>query len=190
MVDAAASGSPNRPSVPVGNSGLHRLLRQDGTVDLYRRQAVQGLHHRLIGKLQRLAEGLAFNHIGSNGAGCNRGGAAEGLELDVLNDLIVTDLQIHPHNIAAFGVADLANAVGVVKDADVVGVSKVLHYFFAVFHSHGSFSFLYWDGCFSAALRAARVLICGPAGRDRFSSFRKLRAPAPGRRPTFAARQK
>jgi len=41
-----------------------------------------------------------------------------------------------------------------------------------------------------AASGGERGFICGPAGRDRFPSFRKLRAPAPGRRLTFAPRQK
>ncbi len=78
--------------VVIRHSGLHRLLRQDRAVDLHRRQAIQGLHHRLVGQGKRLAEGLALNHVGCNGAGGDGGGTPKGLELYVLNDLIVIDL--------------------------------------------------------------------------------------------------
>ena len=46
--------------VVVLHGGLHRLLRQHRTVDLVGGQAVQRLHHRLVGELQRLGQGLAL----------------------------------------------------------------------------------------------------------------------------------
>ena len=58
--------------------GLHGLLRQDRAVDLVGGQTVQGLHHRLIGQLQRFAHRLTLDHLGGDGAGGDGGAAAKG----------------------------------------------------------------------------------------------------------------
>ena len=82
-------------------------------MDLYRRQTIQSLHNRLVGQGQSLSDGLTLNHIGSNGAGGDGGSTAEGLELHVLDDLIIIDLQVHLHNIAALGIAYFAYTVSI-----------------------------------------------------------------------------
>ncbi len=40
---------------------------------------------------------------------------------------VVLDLQVHLHDVAALGVADLADAVGVLDLADIAGVREMIH---------------------------------------------------------------
>ena len=81
-----------------------------------------------------------FTRIGIRcGGGGDGAGAAEGLELHILNDAVVVDLQIHPHDVAALGVAHLAHAVGVLNDPHVVGMGEMLHDLLAVFHCHSCY---------------------------------------------------
>lgn len=51
---------------------------------------------------------------------------AEGEELDIDDD-VVLDLQVHAHDVAALGVADLAHAVGVGDLTDIVRICEMLH---------------------------------------------------------------
>ena len=76
-------------------------------------------------------DGLALDHLGSHGRGSDGAAAAEGLELHIFDD-VVLDLQVDFHDIAALGVADLTNAVGILNDADVPGMGEVIHNFFTV----------------------------------------------------------
>ena len=70
--------------------------------------------------------GLALDHLGGHGTGGDGAAAAERLKLHVLDD-VVLDLQIHLHNIAAFGVADLADTVRVFDRADIARVHEMIH---------------------------------------------------------------
>ena len=76
-------------------------------------------------------DGLADDHFGSHGGGGNGGATAEGLELDVYQN-VVFDLQIDLHDVAALGVADFTDAVGVFNGTHIPGVYKVIYYFFAI----------------------------------------------------------
>ena len=107
--------------VVILDRGLDCFFCKDGAVDLLRGKTVESFCNRLICELESLADGLALDHFGSHRARCDRGAAAEGLELDV-NDDVVLDLEIYLHNISALCVADLADAVSILDDADVAGV--------------------------------------------------------------------
>ena len=75
--------------------------------------------------------GLALDHLGGHGGGGNGAAAAEGLELHVLDDVIL-DFQVDLHDVAALGVADLTNAIGILNYANIAGVGEVIHNFFTV----------------------------------------------------------
>src|SRR5699024_449247 len=91
-----------------------------------RGQAVERLGHGLVRELHRLGDGLALYHLRRHGAGRDGAAAAEGLELDV-GDYVAVYLQVYLHDVAALGVADLADAVRVLDDADVPGVAEMIH---------------------------------------------------------------
>ena len=112
--------------VVVLQSGLDRLLRQYGAVEFMGGQSVQGLRHRLVGEVHHLIQGLALNHLRGHGTGGNGAAAAKGFKLHV-RDRVLVNFQVDFHNIAAFGVADLAHAVWVFQDAHVAGVAEMVH---------------------------------------------------------------
>ena len=103
------------------------LLGQKRAVHLHRGQPVQGLHDGLVRDLKGLLHRLALHEHGRHRARGDGGTAAEGLELRVLNDIVLVDVELH----AAARILDLA---------DVLGVGEVLHHFVGVVHSHGGFS--------------------------------------------------
>ena len=113
------------------DGSLDRLLGQHRAMDLVGGQAVQRLHHRLVGEGERLFNGLALDHLGGHAAGGDGRPAAEGVKLYVGDDPVFY-LDIHTHDVAAFGVAHLADAVGVLHFAQVTGVLKVVHDLFTV----------------------------------------------------------
>ena len=128
--------------VVVFHGGAHRFLGKHRAVQFVGRQSVQCFHHRFVGKLERFVNRLAFDHFGRHRGGSDRAPAPEGVELDVGNNAVVVHLDIHFHNIAAFGVANLTNPVGVVHFANVARVLKVVHDLFTVKHiSYPPFSF-------------------------------------------------
>ena len=55
--------------------------------------------------------------------------AAKRLELHVADDLVLVDIQINPHDIAAFGVADGPCPAGVLDLSDIVRILEMIHYF-------------------------------------------------------------
>ena len=126
--------------VVVLHGRLDRFLREHGAVDLLGRQAVERLHDRLVGQCQRLRDGLAFDHLGRHRRGRDRAAAAERVELHVRDDAVVY-LDIHPHDVAALGVADFTDAVSVGHLANVAGVFKMVHDLFAV-QCHRKASFI------------------------------------------------
>ena len=67
-------------------------------------------------------QGLALDQLRRHGARGDGGAAAERFELDVRN-LVIIDLQIDLHDIAALGIADLADAVGILDDADIARIA-------------------------------------------------------------------
>ena len=95
------------------------------------RKSVEGFRDRLVGQLLDFADRLALDEFRGHGAGSNRAGTAEGFKLDVF-DHIVLDLQVHPHDVAALGVADFPDAVCILDDADIAGVAEMVHDFFTV----------------------------------------------------------
>ena len=101
---------------------------------LYRRQTVQSLSNGLVGQLERFLQALALYHLGSHRAGCDCRAAAEGLELNVLDDAVVRHLEVNLHNIAALCVADLADTVCVLNLANIARMRKVVEHLFTVLH--------------------------------------------------------
>ena len=89
-------------------------------------QTAQCIHHLLVGDGQGLLNGLALDELRGHGGGRDGAAAAEGLELHVL-DAVILDLQVHFHNIAALGVAYLAYAVGVGDLAHIPGMGEMVH---------------------------------------------------------------
>ena len=90
------------------------------------RQTAQRLHHLLVGDGQRLLYGLALNQFRGHGGRRDGAAAAEGFKLHVL-DPVVLDFQVHFHDVAALGVAHLADAVGIGDFAHVPGMGEVIH---------------------------------------------------------------
>ena len=91
---------------------LDGLLRQHRAVQLMSRQAGQRFRHSCIGQLHGIRNGLALDHLRSHGAGGNGAAAAKGLKLHIHDD-VPFDLQVDLHNIAALGIANAADTVGV-----------------------------------------------------------------------------
>ena len=89
-------------------------------------QTAQRIHHLLVGDGQRFLNGLTLDEFRGHGGGRDGAAAAEGLELHVL-DAVILDLQVHFHNIAALGVAYFAYAVGVGDLAHIPGMSEMIH---------------------------------------------------------------
>ena len=112
--------------VIVFDSRLDGFLRQYGAVQLISGQTAQRIHHLLVGDGQRFLNGLALDELSGHGGGRDGAAAAEGLELRILNAVIL-DLQVHFHNIAALGVAYLAYAVGVGDLAHIPGMGEMVH---------------------------------------------------------------
>ena len=96
-----------------------------------RGKSAQRIDDVLVCHIESLFDRLALDHLSCHRARGNRAAAAEGLKLHVFN-FIVLDLEIHLHDVAAFGVADLTDAIGVGKLAHVARMGEMLHYLFAV----------------------------------------------------------
>ena len=95
------------------------------------RKTVQSLRYRLIGKCFHFTHRLPLDQFCRHGAGGNGTSAAEGFKFHILND-VVLDLQVHLHDIAAFGISDLSDAVGIFDNSYIPRIAEMIHYFFAV----------------------------------------------------------
>ena len=100
-------------------------------MDFNGRQPLQSLYDSAVGQLQRIFYRFAFDHFSGHGAGGDGGAAAKGFELDVFNHAVF-DLQVHFHDIAAFGVAYFPYTVGILNFAYVAGVGEMVHDFFRI----------------------------------------------------------
>ena len=96
-------------------------------------QAPQFLGDEAVGDLHGLVQGLAHGHLADDARDGDGRPAAEGLELDV-RQAAVRDLDIKGHHVAADGIADLADAVGVLDDAHVAGVLEMVHDLIGIDH--------------------------------------------------------
>ena len=94
-------------------------------------QTAQRIDHIFVRDLERLVDGLTLDHLGGDRARGDRAAAAKGLKLHIVN-FVVFDFQIHLHDIAALGVADLTDAVRVFDLADVARVHEVIHHSFRI----------------------------------------------------------
>ena len=114
---------------------LDRLVQgvggQVGAVHLDRRQAVERVGDVAAAHLERVVELHADDQLGDHARGRHGRAAAEGLELDVLDAVVVGDLDVDVHHVAADGVADAADGdVGALERAHVARVAEVLERLF------------------------------------------------------------
>jgi hypothetical protein len=100
-------------------------------VELVLGQSPQLAGHVPVGDLHGLVQGLALGHLGDHARNGNGRPAAKGLELDVV-DLVVLDLDIDAHHVTADRVADLAHTVGVLDLTHVARTLEVIHYDFRI----------------------------------------------------------
>src|SRR5437867_2645176 len=116
---------------------LDRVLGQDGAVDLDRRQLQLGHDVRIL-DLERGVDALPLQPLGRQAGTRNRGAAAEGLELRVLDDpRVEVDLDLELHDVTALGRADEPRPdAGLVlgERAHVPGVVVVVDDLLAVRH--------------------------------------------------------
>ena len=109
-----------------------RLLSEHGAVDLVRWQTIERFGDCAIGQLQRFVQRLPLNELRRHGAGRDRAAAAKGFKFHVVDNLIVANLQIDLHDVAAGWVANLADAVRILDHANIAWITEMIHYFFTV----------------------------------------------------------
>jgi hypothetical protein len=120
----------------VVDRGLDRILGQDRTVDLDRRQC------KLLGDLRvadrgGLVKGLALDPLGHQRRRRNCRAAAVGLEAGILDDALLVDLDLQFHHVAASRGADHAGAdaaIALVERTDVARILVVINDLAAVCH--------------------------------------------------------
>ena len=100
-------------------------------MQLVGRQAAQSVHYLLVGDGQGLVHGLALDELRGHGRRSDGAAAAEGLELRIL-DAVILDLEVHFHNVAALGVAYLAYAVGIGDLSHIPGMGEMIHDSFCI----------------------------------------------------------
>ena len=82
-------------------------------------------HPRNMGEIKdangvgMVVNALALDKFRCHAAGCNSRTAAESLEANVLNNAVIVDFQEHLHDIAAFRIADHADAVCILDFAHI-----------------------------------------------------------------------
>ena len=108
------------------------FLCQQRTVYLNRRQSVKCFHDCFIGNSHGLPDCLSLYQLRGHAAGCHGSPAAKGFELHVTDNLILINIQVNPHDIAAFGISHCPHSAGVLYLTHISGVLKMVHYFFCV----------------------------------------------------------
>ena len=111
----------------VADRGLERLHSHDGAVHLLLGQPAEHFGDLLVGDGGGLVEGFALDQFGQGGAGGDRGGAAEGFEFDVCDSSVFVQFEGQFEGVAAGGVADFADSVGVLDLPDVAGMQEMVH---------------------------------------------------------------
>src|SRR5512145_2008820 len=143
----------------VGDSRLDRVLGQDRTVDLDRRQREM---LRDLGVLDRcrLVDALTLDPFGDERTRSDGRAAAERLELRVLDDPFPGHLDLQLHDVAARRRADQSRAdawIILVERAHIARVLIVVDDFFAVGHSPCSLlTYQYGDPIGSLPVRSVR----------------------------------
>ena len=122
---------------------MNCLLCEKRTVYLYRRKSVKRLHNCLVRDLQRLVNGLALYKLRCHTAGCHSSAAAECLELAVTDNLVLINIEIHTHDIAALCISDGADTACVLNLSYISRVLKMIHNLFTI-HNIYLLSFLYY----------------------------------------------
>jgi hypothetical protein len=98
---------------------------QVGAMQLVFGQAFQSLGHVIVANLHGLVQGLAFGQLREHAGNGDGGAAAKGLELDVLDDIIL-DFEVNIDHITANGIANLTNAVGFGYFPDIARIFKMI----------------------------------------------------------------
>ena len=98
----------------------------------HRREPVQRFHDRLVRHLHCLLDILSFDKLCRHTAGRHCRAAAEGFELYIADDLVLIDIEIDPHDVAALCIADRANTAGVFDFSHVSRMLEMIHYFFCI----------------------------------------------------------
>ena len=121
-----------------------------------RGQTVQRFNDCFVRQRQRFGHRLTFDQFRRHRTGCDGAAAAEGFKFHVYNG-VVFDFQVDFHDVAALGVSDLTDAVGIFQDAYIAGITEMIHYFFTIkSHKVTSLNYKILFACFQIA----------PHGRD------------------------
>src|SRR5665647_3428230 len=117
---------------PVLDGLVHGVGGQVAAVHLDRRQAVERVGYVGAADLECLIELHAHHELGDHARGRDCRAAAEGLELDVL-DAIVLDVDVDVHQVTAHRIAHTADGdVGALERAYVARVAEVLEGLLAI----------------------------------------------------------
>ena len=89
------------PFVVVRNCCLDCLLGQDRAMNFDGRQAVQGFHHSLVCKFERIIDGFTFDEFCRHRTSSNCGATSERFKCHICDD-IVFYFNIHTHNAVSY----------------------------------------------------------------------------------------
>ena len=84
------------------------------------------------GESEGILNALALDKLGSHRRGSDCSAAAERLELAICDNIVLVDLEIYLHNIAALCIADNANALRVINLTNVSGIGEMIHNLFTI----------------------------------------------------------
>ena len=134
------SGIHALPFVVVRNCCLDCLLGQDRAMNFDGRQAVQGFHHSLVCKFERIIDGFTFDEFCRHRTSSNCGATSERFKCHICDD-IVFYFNIHTHNVATTGISHLSDATRFFYFSHIAGICKMIHDFFTVCHKEQPPSF-------------------------------------------------
>jgi hypothetical protein len=133
LVPFLRAGNARHAILVVLDGHLEGVGAQVGAVQLVLGQALQGFRHVLVGDGFGFGDGFALGDFGQHAGHGDGRAAAEGLEFDIL-DTVIVDLQIYRHDVAAQRIADFTDTVGILHHTDIARIAKVIHHCFAVHH--------------------------------------------------------